>query len=222
MAKVDSLRTLLVQQLRDIYGAEKRLTKAIPKLVKAASSEDLSTALESHLGETDEHVSRLEQAFQSLGEPARGKECKGIKGIIEEGDEHVGEDFADDGLRDATIIGAAQRVEHYEIAAYGTAIAHARLLKLDQVVRLLEESFEEEKAADEKLTAIAEQVVNSDAANAEGDDAQEEPEMVGAGVLSGSKSSQAAKRGSTGGNGGRSAGGSRGPGRKSSSAKRGR
>src|SRR6185503_17644890 len=100
---------------------------------KAATSEELASALEEHLSETEQQVSRLEQAFAALGEQARGKECAGIKGIIEEGDEHVGEDYADDGLRDAVIIGSAQRVEHYEIAAYGTAIAHARLLEQDGV-----------------------------------------------------------------------------------------
>ena len=203
MARIDSLRSLLVQQLRDLYDAEKRLTKAIPKLVKASSADDLSSALEEHLGQTEEHVSRLEQAFEAVGEPAKGKECAGIKGIIEEGDEHVGEEFADDGLRDATIIGAAQRVEHYEIAAYGTAIAHARLLGLDSVVELLEETLGEEKAADETLTEIAESVVNPDAASTE-DEESEEGEMVGA--AAGARG-QASRRGS---NGGRTAGNRRG------------
>jgi ferritin-like metal-binding protein YciE len=216
MAKIDSLRTLLVQQLRDLYDAEKRLTKAIPKLVKEATSDDLSAALEEHLGQTEEQVSRIERAFEALGEPARAKECAGMKGIIDEGDEHVGEDYADDGLRDAVIIGAAQRVEHYEIAAYGTAIAHARLLELDEVVQILEESLEEEKAADEKLTQIAEQVVNLDAASSEKtDEEDDEREMVGAGAAAGSRSS---KRGA---NGGRSTGARR-PARGKSSSGRGR
>ncbi|HYN09918.1 MAG TPA: ferritin-like domain-containing protein [Vicinamibacterales bacterium] len=217
MARIDSLRTLLVQELRDIYDAEKRLTKAIPKLAKAATSEDLSGALEEHLTQTEEQVTRLERAFEALGEPAKGKECAGIKGIIEEGDEHVGEDFGDDGLRDATIIGSAQRVEHYEIAAYGTAIAHARLLGQDEVVSLLEETLEEEISADEKLTEIAEQVVNPDAASGEKDEATEESddrEMVGA--ASGAKSGQATKRG----NGGRGAGAGRRNGRSRSSRSR--
>jgi ferritin-like metal-binding protein YciE len=204
MARIDSLRSLLIQQLRDLYDAEKRLTKAIPKLVKAATADDLSSALEEHLGQTEEHVSRLEQAFNAIGEPAKGKECAGIKGIIEEGDEHVGEEFADDGLRDATIIGAAQRVEHYEMAAYGTAIAHARRLGLDQVVELLEETLGEEKAADEKLTEVAETVVNPDAAST-GDEEREEGEMVGA--ASGARSGQSSRRGP---NGGRAAGHRRG------------
>ena len=207
MAKIDSLRTLLVEQLRDLYDAEKRLTKAIPKLTKESTSEDLTSALEEHLGETEEQVKRLESAFRALDEPAKAKECAGMKGIIEEGEEHVGEDFADDGLRDATIIGAAQRVEHYEIAAYGTAIAHARLLGLDEVVQLLEESLVEEKAADEKLTEIAEQLVNPDAAVNEDDESEgeedEDQDMAGAGATAGSRS---AKRG---GNGGQSAGNKR-------------
>jgi ferritin-like metal-binding protein YciE len=217
MARIDSLRTLLIQELRDIYDAEKRLTKAIPKMSKAASNGDLSEALDEHLAETEGQVSRLERAFETLGEPAKGKECAGMRGIIEEGDEHVGEEFADDGLRDATIIGSAQRVEHYEMAAYGTAIAHARLLGQDDVVSLLEESLEEEKAADEKLTEIAEQVVNPDAASGEEDEDSEESDdrdMVGA--ASGAKSAQASKRG----NGGRSAAGGRRNGRSRSSRSR--
>jgi ferritin-like metal-binding protein YciE len=205
MARIDSLRSLLIQELRDLYDAEKRLTKAIPKLVKAASSEDLSSALEEHLGQTEEQVSRLEQAFEALSEPAKGKECAGMKGIVEEGDEHVSEEFADDGLKDATIIGAAQRVEHYEMAAYGTAIAHARLLGLDQVVGLLEETLDEEKAADKKLTDIAETVVNPDAASTADDEESEDDEMVGA--ASGARSGQSSRRGS---NGGRTAGNRRG------------
>jgi len=178
MASIDSLTALLVDQLRDIYDAEKRLTKAIPKLAKKATNDDLRTALEQHLQETELQVSRLEEAFEHLGERAKGKPCAGMRGIIEEGDEHVKEDYSDDGLRDAVIIGSAQRVEHYEIAAYGTAIAHARLLELDDVVRLLEESLNEEKAADRTLTEIAESVVNLDAATEDESD-EEESEAPG-------------------------------------------
>jgi ferritin-like metal-binding protein YciE len=167
MATVDSLTTLLVDELRDIYDAEKRLTKAIPKLAKASTSDELRGALESHLSETEQHVTRLEQAFEHLDEPARRKPCAGMRGLIEEGDEHIKEDFEDDGLRDATIIGAAQRVEHYEMAAYGTAVAHARLLGQAEVAELLEETLAEEKAADRKLTDIADGVVNLDAAAAD-------------------------------------------------------
>jgi ferritin-like metal-binding protein YciE len=165
MASIDSLNALLVDELRDIYDAEKRLTKAIPKLAKKAASEELRAALRDHLAETEQQVQRLEQAFEHLGERAKGKPCAGMKGIIEEGDEHVGEDYDDDDLRDAVIIGSAQRVEHYEIAAYGTAMAHAKLLDQDEVLQLLAETLEEEKAADEKLTEIAESIVNLEAAN---------------------------------------------------------
>src|SRR4029453_18122567 len=139
MPAIDSLRTLLIEQLKDIYDAEKRLTKAIPKLIKNATNDDLKSALQNHLGETQEHVSRLERAFEQLDETAKAKTCAGMKGLIEEGDEHAGEDYDDDGLRDAAIIGAAQRVEHYEMAAYGTAIAHARPLERDDVVTLPKE-----------------------------------------------------------------------------------
>ena len=179
MATVDSLKSLLVEQIKDMYDAEKRLTKAIPKLAKASTNEDLISALEEHLGETQNHVSRLEQVFELLEERAKAKPCKAMQGLIEEGDEHAKEDYDDDDLRDAMIIGSAQRVEHYEIAAYGTAIAHARLLELDDVVDLLEQTLGQEKAADEKLTEIAESVVNVEAA--QGEDEEEEAEAAPAG-----------------------------------------
>ena len=174
MATVDSLKTLLIEQVKDLYDAEKRLTKAIPKLAKASTNEELQAALEAHLGETEEQVARLEQIFELLEERPKAKPCEGMKGLIEEGNEHAKEDYDDDDLRDAMIIGSAQRVEHYEIAGYGTAIAHARLLGLDDVVELLEETLAEEKAADQKLTDIAESLVNLEAA-AEDDNAEEEP-----------------------------------------------
>jgi ferritin-like metal-binding protein YciE len=164
MATVDSLKSLLVEQVKDLYDAEKRLTKAIPKLAKASTNEELSAALEEHLDETRNHVARLEQVFDLLDERPKSKPCEGMKGLIEEGDEHAKEDYDDDDLRDAMIIGSAQRVEHYEIAGYGTAIAHARLLGLEDVVEVLEATLEEEKAADQKLTEVAETVVNLEAA----------------------------------------------------------
>jgi len=170
MATVDSLKSLLVEQVKDLYDAEKRLTKAIPKLAKASTNEELRTALEEHLGETEQHVSRLEQVFELLEQRPKAKPCEGMKGLIEEGDEHAKEDYDDDDLRDAMIIGSAQRVEHYEIAGYGTAIAHARLLELEDVVDLMEATLAEEKAADEKLTEIAESVVNLQAAEQEGEE----------------------------------------------------
>ncbi len=182
MPAVNSLRELLVEELRDIYDAEKRLTKALPKISKASSHDELKSAIDAHLEETREHVTRLEQAFEALDTPARAKTCAAMKGLIEEGDEHAGEDYADAGLKDAAISGSAQRVEHYEIAAYGTAIAHAKLLELDDVVALLESTLEEEKAADSKLTEIAESVVNLDASAGDSDDEEsEENDEQGAG-----------------------------------------
>jgi ferritin-like metal-binding protein YciE len=163
MASIDSLRTLLIEQLKDIYDAENRLTKALPKLIKKSTHDELKTALQDHLEQTEEHVARIEQAFEELDQSPKAKTCAGMKGLISEGDDHAGERYDHEGLRDAAIIGAAQRVEHYEIAAYGTAIAHARLLELDGIVNLLEETLEEEKEADAKLTEIAESVVNLDA-----------------------------------------------------------
>ena len=162
MASIESLNELLVSELRDLYDAEQRLTKAIPKLVEASSSSDLSNALDKHLNETRQHVTRLEQSFAALGEKAKAETCDGMKGLISEGDDHVG-DAEEGSVRDAAIIGAAQRVEHYEIAAYGTAIAHARLLGHDAVVRALEATLAEEKAADRTLTTIAQSVVNPQA-----------------------------------------------------------
>jgi ferritin-like metal-binding protein YciE len=164
MASIDSLQALLVDELRDIYDAEQRLTQAIPKLVKACTNRELINALNTHLGETRQHVARLEQAFSDLGEEAEAETCAGMKGLIKEGDERAGDNYDDPGLRDAAIIGAAQRVEHYEIAAYGTAIAHARQAGQPGIARLLETTLDEEKTADSKLTSIAEQVVNPDAA----------------------------------------------------------
>jgi ferritin-like metal-binding protein YciE len=165
MARIDSLKGLLIEELRDLYDAEQRLAKAIPKLVEASSNEDLSAALEAHAEETEEHARRLERVFEALETPAKARPCAGIRGIIEEADEHANQEFADDGLRDATIIGAAQRAEHYEIAAYGTAVAYARMLELD-IADELQATLDEEKAADQTLTEIAESMVNSDAASA--------------------------------------------------------
>ncbi len=192
MATIDSLNELLVDQLKDIYDAEKRLTKAIPKMAKKATNDQLRTALEEHLEETQQQIGRLEEAFEHLGEAAKGKPCAGMRGIIEEGDEHVGEDYEDDDLRDAVIIGAAQRVEHYEIAAYGTAIAHARLLGQDEVVDLLVTSMNEEKAADEKLTEIAEGVVNLNAASDE--DVEPMGRTRGLGAMMGRRKSSSQQR----------------------------
>ena len=191
MPTVDALQTLLVNELRDLLDAEHRLTKAIPKLMKASTDEGLEMALEQHLGETEQHVTRLEKALRALDSPVKAKPCKGIKGIIEEGDEHLHEDFSTDALKDAAVIAAAQKAEHYEMAAYGTVLAQAKELGLDQIVKLLKPTLEEEKAADEKLTEIGEGRVNAEAARAvEGEDG--ERELAGAGV---GRSAQRARNG---------------------------
>jgi ferritin-like metal-binding protein YciE len=163
MPSIDSLTDVLVNEIKDLYDAEKRLTKAIPRMAKKAANRELKGALNNHLKETNGQIRRLEQAFRHLGETARGKSCAGMRGIVEEGDEHVGEDYETDELRDAVIIGSAMRVEHYEMAAYMGAIAHARTLGISEVQELLEETLAEEEAADAKLRTIA-QTVNPSAA----------------------------------------------------------
>jgi ferritin-like metal-binding protein YciE len=165
MAETHTLHDAFLEELRDMYDAEKQLTKALPKLAKAASSEDLRTAFESHLEETRAHVDRLEQVFEGLGESARGKHCEGIAGIIEEGKTIMDEDF-DDATMDASLIAAGQRAEHYEMAAYGTLIAWARGMGHMEAAQLLQETLDEEKAADEKLTSLAEGGINQEAADA--------------------------------------------------------
>ena len=162
MGSIDTLSFLLVRELRDLYDAEQRLTKAIPKLVEKSSSSDLINALSKHLNETRLHVARLEEAFEDLGEEAETETCAAMKGLISEGDDLVG-DCEEGSVRDAAIITAAQRVEHYEIAAYGTAIAHARLLGREPVARVLEATLAEEKAANHALTEVAENIVNPEA-----------------------------------------------------------
>jgi ferritin-like metal-binding protein YciE len=163
MADTQTLHDAFLDELRDAYDAEKQLIKALPKLAKAADSDDLRGAFETHLGETQGHAQRLERVFSSLGEKARGKHCDGIAGIIEEGKSIMDEDFEGTTL-DACLIAAAQRAEHYEMAAYGTLVAWARAMGHDEAVGLLEEILEEEKAADEKLSSIAEGGINDDAA----------------------------------------------------------
>jgi ferritin-like metal-binding protein YciE len=170
MPSIDSMTELLVAEIRDLYDAEKRLTKAIPRMAKKASNPELKTALTNHLKETEGQVRRLERVFRHLGETPRGKACAGMRGIVEEGDEHVAEDYGDPSLRDTMIIGSAQRVEHYEMAAYMGAISHARLLGLDEVKDLLEETLEEEEAADKKLMAIAESSVSTSAPKRTGEE----------------------------------------------------
>jgi ferritin-like metal-binding protein YciE len=180
-----TLQELLVDELRDLHNAEKQLTKALPKMAKAASHDDLREAFETHLEETREHVTRLEEMFAALGEKVKSKPCPGMAGIIEEGSQLMKED-AEPSVMDAGLIAAAQRAEHYEIGAYGTCAAWARLLGLDEVVGLLEQTLEEEKAADQKLSALAEQEVNQAAAS-EGQPEEESEERSTRGSRSSSR-----------------------------------
>jgi ferritin-like metal-binding protein YciE len=172
-----TLHDAFLDELKDSYDAEKQLTKALPKLAKAASTPKLRAAFESHLKETEGHVKRLEQVFASLDERARGKHCDGIAGIIEEGKSVMAEDF-DDTTMDACLIAAGQRAEHYEMAAYGTLVAWANAMGHSEAARLLQKNLDEEKAADEKLTALAEAGINQEAAAAAHPEEMEEPRRM--------------------------------------------
>lgn len=151
---LNTLDDLLLHELKDIYDAERRLTKALPKMAKAASSDKLRRAFEKHLSVTEKQVARLERIFKLLDQPARGKKCMGMMGLIEEGSELMGEEGSAAAL-DAGLIGAAQKVEHYEIAAYGTMVTYAGLLGHKEVERLLKQTLGEEKETDEELTKLA-------------------------------------------------------------------
>jgi ferritin-like metal-binding protein YciE len=164
MADAGTLHDAFVDELRDTYDAEKQLLKALPKMAKAASSPELKAAFESHLEETRGQVQRLEQVFETIDEPAKGKHCDGIAGIIEEGKSIMEEDF-DDATMDACLIAGGQRAEHYEMAAYGTLVAWARAMGHTEAAMLLQETLDEEKAADEKLSDLAEGGINQEAAD---------------------------------------------------------
>ena len=153
------LHELFLDQLADIYNAEQQLTKALPKMAKAAESDELREAIEQHLEETEEHVSRLEQVAESLGESLKKKTCRAMKGLIEEGEDIVSEQKNSSAL-DAGIIAAAQKVEHYELATYGTLATWAEQMGHDEAVKLLRQTEDEEAAADEKLTEVAESIAN--------------------------------------------------------------
>jgi ferritin-like metal-binding protein YciE len=163
---MDSLKELYVEELKDLYSAENQLLKALPRLAKKASSPDLKAAFEEHLGQTEGQVNRLEKIFKRLGEKPTGKTCKAMKGLVEEGKEIIDED-GDDSVLDAALIGAAQKVEHYEIASYGTARTFASMLGEEDAMELLQETLDEEAATDKKLTALAESLVNPEASQAE-------------------------------------------------------
>jgi len=156
--KAHSLKELFIEELRDLYDAENQLTKALPKMAEGSSSPELREAFEEHLEQTRNHVSRLEKVFAGLGEKPKAEKCKGMEGLIKEGSELLKEDDFDSEVKDAAIIGAAQKVEHYEIAGYGTVRTFAELLGEDEAVSLLEETLEEEKETDQKLTELADQI----------------------------------------------------------------
>jgi ferritin-like metal-binding protein YciE len=165
----DGLRDLYIDELKDLYNAENQLVKALPKMAKAASAQELKRGFEKHLEQTRGHVQRLEKIFESLDESPKGKKCAGMEGLVKEGSEVIEEDF-EGALMDAALIGAAQRVEHYEIAAYGTAAEFAKILGESEHVALLEETLQEEKETDEKLTELAKEI------NPQANEAAEETE----------------------------------------------
>ncbi|HTK19854.1 MAG TPA: ferritin-like domain-containing protein [Mucilaginibacter sp.] len=160
-----ALNELFIDELKDIYWAEKHLTTALPKMAKAATTDELRSAIQNHLAETENHVSRLEQVFQSIGEKAVAKKCEAMAGLIKEGDEIVSETEKGSITRDAGIISAGQKIEHYEIASYGTLRTLAGVLGYDEAAELLEATLQEEKNADSKLTEVAESSINQSARN---------------------------------------------------------
>jgi ferritin-like metal-binding protein YciE len=172
MAGMNTLRDLFEDELRDIYDAEKQIVKALPKMIKAAGSEQLRSALEMHLDETRGQVERLERVFESMDLRARGKHCAGMAGILEEGSDLLEED-GEEAVLDAAFIASAQRVEHYEITAYGSLMAWAKVLGLSDALSLLKQNEQEEKAADAKLSKLAETGINQAAAAGQ-EDAEEE------------------------------------------------
>ena len=191
----ETLRELFIEELKDIYDAEQRITKALPKMAQAADSEELSAALEEHLRETEEQVTRLEQILESLDETPGRKTCKAMMGLLEEGKELMGEDFPPE-VMDAGIIAAAQKVEHYEMATYGCLRTWAKLLGEDEAYRLLQQTLDEEGNADKKLTKISESL-NVEATSPDGEEEDEERHVVAQSrstTKSGTKSSSTKSR----------------------------
>ena len=160
--KLNTLKQLYIEELRDLHSAENQLLKALPKMAKGASSEELKLAFENHLDQTKVHVERLEELFERLDETPKGKTCQAMKGLVEEGSEILGED-GEESVLDAGIIAAAQKVEHYEIASYGAVRTFAQLLGEDEAAELLQETLDEEGEADKLLTQLAQEIVNPEA-----------------------------------------------------------
>lgn len=191
--KITSLEELFQDQIKDVYSAESQLVKALPKMAKAASSDELREAFESHLEETRGHVERLDRIGEALGIKLTGKKCKAMEGLIEEGKEGIEAD-GEEGLLDLALIAAAQRVEHYEISAYGSLRAAAEAMGNSEAVELLQETLDEESAADEKLTNIAEGIYPSIQGEGESSEEDEEQEEKGASRSNGKKPKAKAKR----------------------------
>jgi ferritin-like metal-binding protein YciE len=160
---IGSMEDLFLDQLRDLYHAEKQLVKALPKMAKNSTSEELRTAFEEHLEQTEGHVSRIEKVFEQINTRAKAKKCEAMEGLIAEGQELIDAEPPEE-ILDAGLICAAQKVEHYEIAAYGTLITWARQLGHEDCAEILKQTLDEEKAADEKLTSLAESSINQEAA----------------------------------------------------------
>lgn len=174
-------KELYIDELKDIYSAENQLVKALPKLAKAATSEELKKGFLEHLEQTKGHIARLEEVFEALEESPKGKKCKGMEGLIEEGSEAIEEDF-EGAVKDAALIGAAQRVEHYEIAAYGTAISFAEALGETEQAKILGETLEEEKETDEKLSELSETINAEAVESGEQEEEEEQPQKRSARV----------------------------------------
>lgn len=184
---MEALQKLLTHELEDLYDAEQQILKALPKMIDGASSPELQDALSDHRRVTEKQVQRLEQVFRSIGEDRARRKCKGMAGLLAEGEDMLKEDF-EDSTKDAGIIGAAQRVEHYEIAAYGTARTLAEFLGNEQAAQLLEQTLDEEKEADKLLSEIAESTINSEAA------AEEDEEGSGNGRIASRKRTTTQRR----------------------------
>jgi ferritin-like metal-binding protein YciE len=189
---MDSLHDLYIDELKDLYSAENQILKALPKMVKKASAQELKDAFSEHLEITRKQVERLDQIFGELGVNPKGKKCKAMEGLLEEGKE-VLEEEGEPAVLDAALIAAAQRVEHYEMAGYGCVRTFARLLEYAGAEQLLQETLDEEAEADEKLTTLAETVINVRAEETEGDEGDEE-EVAAAGARNGRSVPKATKK----------------------------
>jgi len=191
--EMETLRDLYIDELKDLYSAEKQLVRALPKMAKNATHPELKQAFENHLAETEEHVARLEQIFESLESSPRGKKCVGMEGLIEEGNELLEEDAEED-VVDAGLISKAQHVEHYEIAGYGTVRTWAQILGEERHVQLLQQTLDEEKNADVLLTQLAESSVNIDAETAEDEEEDEQPSRARSGKRAAKSSNRSSRK----------------------------